>query len=94
MIAVSPHERGAVLPVRAQPGARRDAILGEREGALRVSVTAAPDKGKANEAIVALLASALQCRRSQITLLTGPTSRAKSFLIEGITPEALAERLP
>jgi uncharacterized protein YggU (UPF0235/DUF167 family) len=94
LIAVTPHERGSVLPVRAQPGARRDAILGEREGALRVSVTAAPDKGKANEAIVALLASTLHCRRSQITLLTGPTSRIKSFLVEGFTPEALAKCLP
>ncbi|MDB5349781.1 MAG: hypothetical protein JWN86_1028 [Planctomycetota bacterium] len=89
MIALTAHTRGAVLPVRAQPGAKRDAVLGERNGALRIAVTAAPERGKANEAIVEVLARALKCRRSQITLLTGETSREKTFLIEGLTPDML-----
>ena len=51
MIELTPHAEGTILPVHAQPGARRNAILGERAGALRVAVTAAPEKGKANAAI-------------------------------------------
>lgn len=94
MIEVIPHERGSVLPVRAQPGARRDALLGERAGALRIAVSAAPERGKANEAIVALLAEALGCRRSEIRLVSGATARDKRFLIEGLTPEQLRGRLP
>ncbi len=93
MIEVTEHPRGAVLAVRAQPGAKKDAILGERSGALRVSVTAAPERGKANEAIVDVLARALRCRRSQIALLTGETSREKRFLVEEMTPEAVRSRL-
>ena len=49
----------SILPVLAQPGSKRDGIIGERAGALRVAVTAAPEKGKANVAIQSVLAEAL-----------------------------------
>jgi len=93
MIALAPHADGVILPVLAQPGARRSAILGERAGALRVGVTAPPDKGKANEAIQDLLAEALGCKPKQVTLLSGATSRRKRFLIGGIGLEELSDRL-
>ena len=93
MISVLPHPDGAVLRVLAGPGAKRNAILGERAGALRVAVTSPPEKGKANQAIQALLAKALDCRAGRITLLSGATSRQKRFLFGGMTPEELKERL-
>jgi uncharacterized protein len=93
MIELSPHDRGTVLAVRAQPNARKNGVLGERAGALRVGVTVAPEKGKANDAIAEILARALGCRASQVVLLTGETARDKRFLILGLDPEALRERL-
>jgi uncharacterized protein (TIGR00251 family) len=93
LIAVTAHLHGCVIPVRAQPGAKRSAILGERNGALRVAVTAAPEKGKANDAVVEVLAEFLGCRRSQIRLLSGVTSREKAFLVKGMTPEEVLQRL-
>ena len=81
------------MPVLAQPGSKRDGIIGERAGALRVAVTAAPEKGKANVAIQSVLAEAIDCKASQITLLSGETSRRKRFLIEGITADKLTRRL-
>lgn len=93
MLAITPHALGAVLTVRAQPGAGRDAILGERAGALRVAVSAAPERGKANGAIVELLADSLGCRRSQVVLLAGGTSRDKRFLLEELTPDDVRTRL-
>lgn len=93
MIAVTVHARGAVIPVRAQPNAKRTAVLGDRNGALHVTVTASPEHGKANEAIVALLAELLWCRKSKITLLSGLTSREKAFLIEDMTPIEIQKRL-
>ena len=93
MIELSVHENGTVVPVLAQPGARRSAILGERAGSLRVAVTAAPEKGKANAAIAALLAEGLGCRSSRIALISGETSRQKRFLIEGLTTDELRQRL-
>jgi uncharacterized protein len=93
MIHVSEHAQGCVIAVRAQPGARRDAVVGEYNGALKVAVTAPPDKGKANEAIAALLGAALGLKKSDVTLLWGPASRDKKFLIRGMTPERLRQRL-
>jgi hypothetical protein len=93
VIALTPHERGTVLPVRAHPGAKKDAILGERAGALRVAVSAAPERGKANAAIQAVLAEALGCKASQVGLLSGETNREKRFLILDLAPDELRERL-
>jgi uncharacterized protein (TIGR00251 family) len=93
MIALAVHAEGVVLPVVAQPGARRNAILGERAGALRVGISAPPEKGKANVAIQSVLAAAIGCRANQVSLLSGATSRQKRFLIVGIALEALRERL-
>ena len=93
MISVKAHDRGAVLAVHARPGAKRDKILGEHNGALGVLVAAAPDKGKANEAIIRLLAEELNLRRSQFTILTGVTARDKNILIEGVTALDIVERL-
>ena len=93
MIAVLSHKAGAVLPVLAHPGAKRNAILGERAGALRVAVTAAPERGKANDAIQALLAEFLELKPRQITLISGATSRQKRFLVEGIDAQELSKRL-
>ncbi|MBI2807892.1 MAG: YggU family protein [Planctomycetes bacterium] len=85
MIAIADHAEGCVLSVRAQPGARRNAIVGEQAGALKVAVTAPPDKGRANDALVEVLADALSVKRSQIELVSGQTNRQKRFLIRGMT---------
>lgn len=87
------HAQGTILPVRAQPGARKNAIVGTHAGALRVSVSAPPEKGKANAAIQALLADAIGCKAAQVALLSGETARQKRFLIEGLTPDELRQRL-
>jgi uncharacterized protein YggU (UPF0235/DUF167 family) len=68
-------------------------VLGERAGALRVAVSAAPEKGKANEAVREVLAEALGCRPSQVVILTGETSRDKMFLVSGVSAEELRNRL-
>lgn len=92
-VDLTPHADGTVLAVRAQPGAKRAGVVGTHGGALRVAVTAAPERGKANTAIVAVLADALGCRASQLVLLSGPTSRDKRFLVTGVDPDALRTRL-
>lgn len=68
-----------LLHVRVQPKARANAVLGWRGGALRVSVTAAPEAGKANRAVIELLAAALAVPPGSIALVRGATSRDKWF---------------
>jgi uncharacterized protein (TIGR00251 family) len=93
MIALSLHERGVVVPVKAQPGAKRNGILGERAQALRVAVTAPPERGLANEAIAEVLAQAFGVKSSQVAVLTGETSRDKRFLIAGADLASLCARV-
>lgn len=88
-ITITPHPGGAVLAVRAQPGARRNAVLGEYGGALKVAVTAPPADGRANAALAEVLADWLGVRRSAVELLSGHTSRDKRFLVRGVTPDEL-----
>ncbi len=93
MIDLERHAEGTVVAVRAQPGARRNEIRGEQDGALKVCVTAAPEKGKANKAIVAVLSKSLSLRKSQIELIAGETARRKRFLVRGIDLDELARRI-
>jgi uncharacterized protein (TIGR00251 family) len=85
MIDISENPEGCVLMVRAQPGARRNGIQGEAGGMLKVAVTAAPNKGRANQAIIEVLRNALGLRSSQIELIGGFTQRQKKLLIRGHT---------
>jgi uncharacterized protein (TIGR00251 family) len=93
MIVITDHAEGCVLPVRAQPGARRSGVQGEQAGALKVAVTAPPQDGRANEALVEALREALDVRRSQVELLAGATGRDKRFLIRGLTRAELERRI-
>lgn len=82
-----------LLTVRARPGARREGIVEEQDGVLKVAVQAPPDKGKANEALVRVLAEALGLRRGAVALVRGETSRDKVFRLRGITLEQVRARL-
>src|SRR4051812_28950291 len=90
---LEPHPKGGILPVRAHAGARRNAILGVLEGALRVDVTAVPEKGKANRAIVTLLSKALGVPKSAIQLQFGETSPQKRFVILGFDANQIRDVL-
>ena len=85
------------LAVRLTPNGGRDAIDGFEtdaagERVLKVRVTAVPQKGRANTALIALLAKALRLPKSAVTIVSGETSRKKILRIEG-DPEGLAEKL-
>lgn len=93
MIPLGAHAAGVILPVRAQPGARVNAVRGEHQGALKVAVTQAPEKGKANRAVIEVLCRALKLSRSQFTLISGETSHDKRFVVSGISAAELTTRL-
>ena len=75
------------------PGAKRDEIVGWRDDVLRVRVRAAPQKGRANEAVCALIAEALGVPRSAVIVERGHASREKMLAIEGTTNEQVRHRL-
>lgn len=93
MIPLQDADGGVLLPVQAQPKARRNGIVGEHAGRMKVAVTAPPDKGKANEALVRVIAEAFGVRRADVSIVAGHTHPAKTFLIAGIDRAELARRV-
>ena len=85
------------LTVRLTPNGGRDAIDGVEAAAdgdehLKVRVSAVPEKGKANQALLAFLAKKLGLAKSKLSLISGETQRKKILRIEG-DPEDLMRRL-
>lgn len=84
MIELISTPAGVLIPVQGQPGARRNAIVGEYAGRLKVAVTQVAEKGKATQAIRELLAASLGLAPSRVTLIQGDTQPRKLFLLEGV----------
>lgn len=75
---------GVRIRVRVTPRAGRDQIDGLREGALRVRLAAPPVEGRANEALVRLLARALGLPPRDVRVVRGETAREKLIEIDGM----------
>ena len=75
------------------PAAGRDAVLGWQGDALRLSVAAPAQRGKANEAVIRLLAGALGLPRQRLRIVRGQTSRRKVIAIEGLDEAEARARL-
>ena len=84
---------GVLIPLRVAPGASRDAVEGVHDGALRVRVSAAPEKGKANKAVLALLAGILGVPKRDVELIAGETSPRKRVRIRALEPGEVRARL-
>lgn len=89
MISITAHDEGVTIPVYAQPNAKKNAIVGEHAAALKISVTAPPEDGKANAAILEVLRIWLGLRRQQLELLHGQAQRKKIILVKDVTVEEL-----
>jgi uncharacterized protein (TIGR00251 family) len=89
----APKRIPALLDVRLQPRAKRDEIVGEREGILVVRVTAPPVEGKANEALCALIARRARVGRKRVEVIRGSSSRDKVVRVEGVTTAELRRAL-
>ncbi len=85
-------DRGVTVALRAQPRARRTALEVAPPGALKAVVTAPAEDGKANAAVIALLASEWHLPPSAFDLVRGTTARDKVLSISG-EPAALAGRI-
>ena len=90
---VGAHAGGARFRVAARPNAGRNALGGLHDGALKVHLSAQPEQGKANKALIAYLAKALGVARGDLTLVAGHTARTKTLAVEGLSAVELAARL-
>ncbi len=81
------------ISVKVVPRASREEIVGWRDGELRLRVTAPPQDGRANAAVIALLAAALGVRKSAVTIAAGHAAPHKRVEIAGLTRGEVERRL-
>jgi len=93
VLRLSDSPDGCVLPIRVHPGAKRNAITGTHDGALKLSLTTPPTDGRANEALIIFLAEHLRLPRARIALISGQTSRSKAVRITGLNAEEVRTML-
>ena len=93
MIPVSDTKLGATFTVRVQPRARRNAVAGVLGEALKLSLTAPPVEGRANQACIDFLAELLGVPRSSVTIAAGETSRNKLIRVRGLSAAQVLQRL-
>lgn len=83
----------ADLPVRLQPRAKREEVVGERAGAVVIRIAAPPVDGKANAALCAFVAKRAGVPKGAVAVVRGLTSRDKVVRVEGVSEAALRESL-
>lgn len=93
MIDVRDIDGGASFAVKASAGGKRNAVVGVHGEALKVAVSAPRDKGKANEALVEVIAEALGVPKKAVKIVKGETSTDKRFLVSGLDAATLRLKL-
>ena len=93
MIRVHESAEGVTFTVKVQPNARRNAVVGELGDALKISLSAPPLDGRANQACIEFFSQALRVPKSAVSVLSGRSNRRKLIRVTGITAPQLRERL-
>jgi uncharacterized protein len=93
MIPIRDHDFGASFSARVHPRAKKNAITGQRGDQLKLSLTAPPVDGKANQACIDFFANLLELPPSSVTIASGELSRNKVIRISGMRGEEIRRRL-
>ena len=93
MFSIHDTPAGATFAVQLHPRARKNAITGELGDAIKLSLTAPPVEGRANEACIKFLANLLKVPRSSITIASGQSKRRKVIRVSGISADEVQKRL-
>ena len=84
MVEITEKDECLYFFVQVRPGAKREGITGEIDGAIKLEVTAPPHEGKANAAVVKFLASSLGIAKSKVEIVSGAKSKRKRIKVEGV----------
>ena len=88
-LQVTEGKSGCVFQVRVVPRSRQEKVVGLHGDALKIRLTAPPEKGKANRALQEFLAGRLGVSRSDVEILSGHTSRHKRVRVENVSAGAI-----
>ena len=92
-LEVTQFEGGVKFGVKVVPGSSRTSITGVLDGALKVKISAAPEKGKANGALIAFLAKTLGVSKKAITIDSGSTNPHKIISVSGVSADIILDKL-
>jgi uncharacterized protein len=93
LISIKESGDAVTLSVKIHPRAKKNALTGELDGALKVSLTAPPIDGKANHACIDFFAKLLKVPRSSVTIASGLSSRMKVIRVSGLSAEEVRKRI-
>ncbi len=92
-LAVEEINGGVVFTAKIVPGSRQTCVCGLLDEMLKIKVSAAPEKGKANKSLLDFLAKQLGVKKKTIKIVSGKTSAVKSVQVLGISVEQLSKKL-
>ena len=92
-LEVTQTDSGVVLAVKVVPAGSKTAIVGQLNGMLKIKLSAAPEKGKANQCLINFLAERLGVRKNAVSIVSGATSPVKKVLIADLTVENVLGKL-
>jgi uncharacterized protein (TIGR00251 family) len=84
---------GVVFTAKIVPGSSRTGLCGLLNGMLKIKISAAPEKGKANRALVGFLAKKLGVKKKAVSIISGQTNPVKQVQVLGISTETLLKKL-
>lgn len=93
MVEIHTTAAGVTFTIKLHPRAKKNSITGEVGDALKVSLTAPPVDGKANQACIEFFANLLKVPRSSVTIASGQSSRRKVIRVTGLSAEEIRKRL-
>lgn len=93
MIPIRDDAAGASFAAKVHPRAKRNAVAGELGDALKLSLTAPPVEGKANQACIEFVAELLSVPKSSVSIAAGESSRQKVIRVAGLSAEQVRRRL-
>ena len=92
-LAVEDIDGGIVFTVKVVPGSSRTVLCGLLDEMIKVKVSAAPEKGKANKCLLDFLSKQLGVKKNAVSIISGKTSAIKSMQVLGISVEQLLNKL-
>jgi len=84
---------GVIFAAKIVPGSSQTAVCGLLDEMLKIKVSAAPEKGKANQCLIELLAKQLGVKKNAVSIISGKTNPIKRMQVLGISPETLLKKL-
>ena len=92
-LQIQEDDQGIVLVAKIVPGSSKTALAGALDSMVKIKVAAPPEKGKANQCLIAFLAKQLGVKKNAIHIVSGQTSPVKHVKIEGISARTCLEKL-